>query len=329
MTTDRTKGIGGTDIGAIIGANPWKGPMDVYLEKTGITEPQEDNENMYWGREMEPVLAKRYAKETGINLFIPDSSELPLQSNKYPWYLGSPDGLIYLYDEKLADDDPGNVIEGGVDFKTTGRRNDYGDPGTDQVPEFIHCQADWYMGLTEAQWWDIAVLFFSPRREFQIYRIPRNQELINNLIATGREFWENHVVPRIPPPLDSSEASKRLLNHLYPRNVEDLFAADEQTEYLAKQIRTYEMLRDADVKELTLLQNKLKEKIGDHAGVVTSFGKITWKKNKDSEVVDWKAAFDWVTASDPHLQKANIIKQFTTIRPGSRVFRAWWKDKED
>lgn len=64
----RTKGIGGTDIGAIIGVNPWKGPMDVYLEKIGITEPQEDNEAMWWGREMEPTLAKRYAKEKNIEI---------------------------------------------------------------------------------------------------------------------------------------------------------------------------------------------------------------------------------------------------------------------
>jgi len=31
----RRQGIGGSDAAAILGMNPWKSPMDVWLEKTG------------------------------------------------------------------------------------------------------------------------------------------------------------------------------------------------------------------------------------------------------------------------------------------------------
>jgi predicted phage-related endonuclease len=31
----RRKGIGGSDVSAILGINPWKTAMDVWLEKTG------------------------------------------------------------------------------------------------------------------------------------------------------------------------------------------------------------------------------------------------------------------------------------------------------
>ncbi|RPI49081.1 MAG: hypothetical protein EHM49_10505, partial [Deltaproteobacteria bacterium] len=36
---DRRKGIGGTDISAIVGLNPHKTALDVWLEKTGNAEP--------------------------------------------------------------------------------------------------------------------------------------------------------------------------------------------------------------------------------------------------------------------------------------------------
>ena len=36
----RAQGIGGSDAGAILGLNKYKGPMAVYLEKTGQVEPE-------------------------------------------------------------------------------------------------------------------------------------------------------------------------------------------------------------------------------------------------------------------------------------------------
>lgn len=85
----RSKGIGGTDIAAIVGLNPWKSPIDVYMEKTGLVEPIPDNENLYWGRELEPAVLRRYAKETGYVLRPGD----PIQGAE-PWILGTPDALI-------------------------------------------------------------------------------------------------------------------------------------------------------------------------------------------------------------------------------------------
>ena len=37
----RRQGIGGSDVGAILGLDPWKGPLDVYVDKVA-DEPGED-----------------------------------------------------------------------------------------------------------------------------------------------------------------------------------------------------------------------------------------------------------------------------------------------
>ena len=41
----RAQGIGGSDAGAIMGLNKYKGPMAVYLEKTGQVEPEDTPES--------------------------------------------------------------------------------------------------------------------------------------------------------------------------------------------------------------------------------------------------------------------------------------------
>ena len=105
----RSKGIGGTDIGCIVGVNPWKSIMDLYLEKVGITEPQEMNEAMELGLEMEPILRKRYEKKTGHEVWTPSPGELPFTHPLYDWYKGSPDDLVGLTNEN------GRESTGGVD----------------------------------------------------------------------------------------------------------------------------------------------------------------------------------------------------------------------
>jgi putative phage-type endonuclease len=62
---ERTKGIGGSDAGVILGLNKYRTAFELWLEKTGQVDPQEiDNEAIYWGNEMENVIAKEFEKRT-------------------------------------------------------------------------------------------------------------------------------------------------------------------------------------------------------------------------------------------------------------------------
>lgn len=50
---ERTKGLGGSDAGVVLGLNKYKTAFELWLEKTGQVEPQEiDSEAIYWGNEM-------------------------------------------------------------------------------------------------------------------------------------------------------------------------------------------------------------------------------------------------------------------------------------
>lgn len=307
---DRTKSIGGSDIGAIAGLNPWKGPMDVYLEKLSLVPPQEETEALYWGKAMEPALKKRYEKETGntVSEGVPIIHPFP----NYPFLTGTPDGLI-------------NHGEGIAEWKTSGWRDPekWGEAGSDLIPPEYLAQVQWYMGLTGAEWADLAVLFMGRRREFIIYHIPRDQELIDSLISIAVDFWKNHIIPQIPPPLDATEATRTLLKLKYPKDIGDMLPAPESAlEWLSRLQTAKETIREAEI-EKTLAENYLKDIIGEAQGLLADGFKVTWKRNKDSEVVDWQG----IVMSLSQELRDELIKDHTTIKPGARVFRVWEQKK--
>src|SRR3990172_13295607 len=56
----RRKGIGATGVAAILGVHPWKSPLDVYLDKRGLTQfapSPAQAEMMEWGHRHERAIA--------------------------------------------------------------------------------------------------------------------------------------------------------------------------------------------------------------------------------------------------------------------------------
>ena len=302
--------ISGSEVAAILGLSKWENPMGIYMRKLGMTEPQPENEPMRWGSSAEHVVARRYAKETGHGLF--PSADLgydrhdPLIHPDYPWWTGTPDRRIIS--------DPPGLLE----IKIIGERSAqyWGEPPDGEVPDEYLCQMAWYFPLLGVEWGHLAVQIGN--REFRIYRINRDRELENNMRDAALSFIENHLVPEIPPPIDGSERSAMYLNRRYPQDAEPIIEAlDEETALQVaglKAARAEIVLWESRAAEC---ENTLKAIIGNHAGIQGSWGKLLWKKNKDSEVVDWKT----MAAANPE-----IASQYKIIRPGARVFRAYLKE---
>ncbi len=68
FTQDRTKYIGGSDIGAILGLSSFRSPIDVWLEKTGKAAKQPDSLSLRFGSFVEEFVANEYTKATGFCL---------------------------------------------------------------------------------------------------------------------------------------------------------------------------------------------------------------------------------------------------------------------
>ena len=63
---ERQKGIGGSDVGAIMGVNKWKSAFEIYLDKPEeITEEKESSEAAHFGTILEDIVAKEFTLRTG------------------------------------------------------------------------------------------------------------------------------------------------------------------------------------------------------------------------------------------------------------------------
>lgn len=176
----RRKGIGGSDVAAILGLSPWQSALDVYLDKIGEAEETPDNDAMRWGRALEPVIGQAYTEATGI-AFAPGATVIDPQ---HPELRANLDGIA-------AD----RVIE----IKTARTGEGWGEPGTDEIPVHYAAQVMHYLMLTGKALADVAVLIGGS--DFRIYTLRSDDDTIAHLRERELAFWHEHVVPRIPPPV--------------------------------------------------------------------------------------------------------------------------------
>jgi putative phage-type endonuclease len=303
----RRGGIGGSDVAAILGLSPWKSGMDVWLEKKGLAEEKNDPDRDFLldlGQQLEPVIARLYERQTESKLTLP----FPMlwAHKSYPFLMGTPDRFV----EGAAR---------GVELKSESQFSDqFGDAGTDQVPWHYLLQCAHYMAVLDYDVWDVAVLHAGTR--FGIYTLRRDRELEQTIIQQLCEWWERYIVKDTPPDVDSSGAWKVYLRKKFPANLLPVKEADAETLLLVELFRLARERAEfyGDTAEET--ENRLKLLIGEHEGLVGPFGKITWKKSKDSAVVDWETAFRAISEMIPADVASNALKACTTVRPGARRF---------
>ena len=91
----RKKYIGGSDASAIIGLNPWKSNVDLWLEKTGQVTPEDISQKPYvqYGIAAEPIIRSLFS------LNYPQYKVHYVENNswtnsKYPWAAVSHDGWL-------------------------------------------------------------------------------------------------------------------------------------------------------------------------------------------------------------------------------------------
>jgi len=124
----RADGLGGSDIAAALGLDPYRSPFEVYLSKVGELEQAEQTEAMRWGQLLEPLVASETATSLGAEL-VPSPGLLADQ--RLDWmrvtvdgFLVPPDGdavLIDFADVKALQQQADARIRTGKDAAVTAR----------------------------------------------------------------------------------------------------------------------------------------------------------------------------------------------------------------
>jgi putative phage-type endonuclease len=193
----RREGIGGSDALAVLGLDPWKTRMEVWLDKTG--DPRADREQtdrMAWGNVVEAPIAEWFTLRTGIRTHRCGL----LRNIDRPWQRVSVDRL---------------TADGGVlEIKNTNyhRRGEWDDDDGEIVADGAEAQGQHALAVTGyPHVWVAAQVGGEPP---VIRRIERDEAFIADLTAIEEEFW-GLVEARTPPALEG-RASAALIARLYP-----------------------------------------------------------------------------------------------------------------
>ncbi|BBE09439.1 Putative phage-related protein [Mycoavidus cysteinexigens] len=266
----RRTGIGGSDIGAILGVSPFKTAVDVYLSKTQPTPMDEPAEYTYWGHAVEPIIAQRFSEEHGIEVIRPDTI---MRHPEHEWMVANLDGII-------PGERPG-VLE--IKNVNTFSAKAWGLEGSDEVPLTYVAQVAWYMAVKDYDYAVIAALFGG--NEYREFRVERDSELEAILIDAGRTFWFKHVLPRIAPEAKTLSDVASLFKSDDGGAVE----ADDALFDLCTQLKSAKAQSKSMVSKIELLETKIKACMGKSA-MLRYQGQLlaTWK-TQASQRVDIKA----------------------------------------
>ncbi len=227
----RKKGIGGSDVAAILGFSPYKSPYQLWLDKTGRSERKESqNESAHFGNLLEDVVAKEFSRRSGMKVQR-ITQQLSLADQGEPWAIGNIDRAVI--NPEIAGNVRYKKNDEGIYRLTTDMILEcktaseylsklFGEEGTDQIPDYYLTQCLWYLKITGTKVCYLAVLIGG--NKFRMYRIERDDDLIESIFKQVKAFWFNHVIADVPPdPTCFDDVLHRWSKHVVGKQVEATF----------------------------------------------------------------------------------------------------------
>ena len=264
----RSQGLGASEVAAVLGLDPYRTALDVYLEKTGQTPPFEGNRFTKWGVRLEDDIVDEYQERHPDIVFADGTTQIGPE----PWMLATPDRIVNLYHAGAAL----TPERWGLECKCRGQYDggSWGEDGTDEVPHAVAVQCHWGMIVTGLRRWDVAVLLGG--NDYREYTLKYDGELAAELVARASAFWHGHVLPKVHPPFSGAESDHRFLLHTYPTHSDEMIVATPEINTLAAQLQLLRSSLKQVEEEKSRVEAQVKEFIGQRLGVEGAFGKITW-----------------------------------------------------
>lgn len=283
----RRGGIGGSDIGAILGLDKYRGPRHVFEAKHG-REDSGDSEAAWIGREIEGFIARLFSAKSGMAIADPPGT---LAHVDHPWARVNVDRYA-LWDQAAQ------AVAGPVECKN---RSEYQlDDWEDGVPYAAALQCHWAMAVGG---WDVGyVAALVGGNKLRWHLIPRDEEMVGYLLDYCGRWYQQHVVEGLPPEPDGLETTKALLARLWEVAPEEVAQVDLDK---ARELRARRADLDAQIKALTREKTQVENCMRDLAGsaaVVKAGAGIawTWKPNGNFSADDFRERYPQAAAQCTH-----------------------------
>lgn len=263
----RQSGIGGSDIGAIMGVSKWAGPWQVWCDKVyEIDDRDGDDRSRMTGRLLEEAVGRYAEQRTGAALVAGKAATHP----DHPWRKANPDYMLFF--DHRSD---------GLECKTAERPGaEWGADGSDQIPKVYELQCRWYMAVTNTDRWYCAV-FFKRVDEWRLYKLERDAEQELAMVTMADDWWARHIVDGEEPDLDASLACRRALAAGHPITMPELRVAEDEEERLVREYVATQTAISTLTAEHVLLGNQIRKAIGPSEGLRFTGGRVKWSRKSN------------------------------------------------
>lgn len=285
----RRRGITASEIGILLGVTPGATLIDLYEAKVGGAAPDEASIPMLLGTDLEAPICRIYAERTGLHLRESGTLQHPVHA----FALATPDRLAWLAPVSGGRIEHVEETEGAVlnvQAKSTEwpASLEWGQSGTDEVPERVRAQVNWEMGVTGLRQTDVPVLV--GKRELRIYSVAWDEQLWAAQLEVAERFLVDHVWARVPPPVDASDSYREYLYRASPEAAAEMLDVDEGSD-LESLVYWWHQLKAASKavdEQKSYVDNQLRQAIGAATGFQGRFGKVKWHRHAPKLVTDWE-----------------------------------------
>jgi len=220
----RKKGIGGSDVAAIMGISPFATIRDLFYNKTGVQPVIQEEEESNWvakevGHRLEDLVAEIFSKKTGLEVF---PVRVMFRHPLYPFMLADVDFFVRMPDGTFA------ILE----CKTCNynAKDKWADEG---IPAHYVLQVRHYLSVMNMQKAFIACLYGNNENEFVYRTIERDLIEEEDIIDQETYFWQEHVLKNVVPP-------EIVLSGLESKNLEKYLTLSEEKSQLEKRKKEIE-----------------------------------------------------------------------------------------
>lgn len=284
----RKGGIGASEVGTILGINPFSTPYQLWRLKMGIDPPKEENFAMRAGHYLEDAVARFYADETGAHIIQASAEDFMYVDKDKPFMRVSPDRTYWEPGMRKSEANK-RILE----CKTTQRS-----VTEDSVPQHWFVQLQMNLGVSGKELGALAWLIQG--REFGFKHYALDREFFAFLEEQVERFWTDNIIGgKEPLPYTVDDVMLKYPRHIEGKCIqagEDILRNVERLKEVRDELKRFNDEKDSleDSLKMSMLDAEL---LMDGDRVVA-----TWKTAKDSQKFNAKR----FTAENPELAKAYI-----------------------
>jgi len=297
----REKGIGSSEVGTILGVNPFQTPYQLWRRKKGMDAPLQENEAMRAGHILEGAVATYFEEETGREVIKASAGDWLAVDKEKEYLRVSPDRTYWLEGKHSKDN------KGILECKTTQL-----DIDSDDVPMHWYCQLMYQIGVMNYQQGSLAWL--TRGRKFDYKDIVFDADFYAYMVEQLTKFWVDYIQGDKEPPATSIED----VCLKFPRSIGKAIEANDE---VMEAVNNLKMVK-TQIDELNKQKKEAEDLIKTFMADSDTLCLAGTKESNPVVVATWKTAKDTQKFNEKLFatEHADIYGQYMQNVTGSRRF---------